>query len=64
MRPVIEPSVPLSDGQECIVGSCVPEPGSQLSRLQRDLWPRDPDLLAHMRLLKPPVLQTVLVRFR
>jgi hypothetical protein len=64
MRPEIESSIPSSDGQECTVGSYEQGPGSQLSRLQQDLWPRDPDLLAHMTLLIPPDLQTTFVQFR
>jgi hypothetical protein len=61
-RPVTVPeigsTIPSRDGQECTVGSCARGPGSRLSRLQQDLWPRDPDLLCHMKLLEQPDLYT------
>lgn len=54
----IERIIPSNDGQECIVDSCAQGPGSQLSRLQQDLLPRDPDLLGHKKLLEQPDLQS------
>jgi hypothetical protein len=58
-RLVTEPEIeriPSSDDQECIADSCAPGPGSRQSRPQRDLSPRDPDLLDHMKLLERPDL--------
>jgi hypothetical protein len=60
-RPATEPEIeriPSSDGQECIVGSCAQGPGSLQSRPQRDLWPRDPGLLDHIKLLEQPDLHS------